>query len=208
MEPAANSPRRTGRPLSFDRQQALNAAMMLFWQHGYEATSVAQLTKAMGITPPSLYAAFGDKSGLFREAVQRYLAGGGQTVAAIVGGAPTARDAARELLTAAALGDTRDDAPPGCLLASSIVTASAEAAAVREELAAIRRDIEATLRRRIEQDVASGALPPDADAAMLAGHVMAVIQGMSTLAKDGADRARLLGIVDVAMAGWPSRPSG
>ena len=182
---------------------ALDAAMRLFWEHGYEATSIAELTRKMKITPPSLYAAFGDKHRLFREAVNRYL-GGATSVARSIEAAPAARDAARDLLTAAAVGDTSEDMPPGCLLASSIVSSSPAAADVREELAAIRRGIEAALRLRIERDVASGRLPSGADAERLAGHAFAVVQGMSTLAKDGADRSKLLRIVEAAMAGWPS----
>ncbi len=176
--------------------------MRLFWTHGYEATSIAELTHKMKITPPSLYAAFGDKQRLFREAVHRYL-GGTEAVARTIETAPSARDAARDLLTAAAIGGTGEDTPPGCLLASSIVTCSAAAAAVREELAYIRRGIEAALRSRIEQDVSDGRLPATTDAEMLAGHVFAVVQGMSTLAKDGAPRDKLLRIVDAAMASWP-----
>jgi phosphoheptose isomerase len=92
---------------------------------------------------------------------------------------------------------------PGCLLASSLVSSSTEADAVRESLAAIRRSIEAALRARIERDICEGILPSGSDAEILAGHVFAVIQGMSTLAKDGASRTKLLGIVDRVTAGWP-----
>jgi AcrR family transcriptional regulator len=203
METASSfGARRAGRPLSFDREAALVRAMHLFWRHGYEATSIADLTRAMGITPPSLYAAFGDKRRLFLEAVERYL-GGAEAIGQRITDAASARDAARELLVSAAIGDTGDGTPPGCLLASSIVTSSGEAAAVRETLADIRRAIEAALRARIERDIDEGALPPNADAEILAGHVFAVVQGMSTLAKDGARRVKLLGIVDAVMAGWP-----
>lgn len=194
--------RRTGRPLSFDRDAALVSAMRLFWRHGYEATSVSDLTRAMGITPPSLYAAFGDKRHLFLEAVHRYL-GGIEAIERRIADADSARNAARDLLVAAAVGDTGDDTPPGCLLASSIVTSSPEAEAVRETLADIRRAIEAALRARIERDIREGVLPSRSDAEMLAGHVFAVVQGMSTLAKDGAGRSKLLGIADSAMAAWP-----
>lgn len=179
--------------------------MRLFWAHGYEATSIAMLTAAMGITPPSLYAAFGDKRALFRAAVDRYLGGGADAIAVGIAGAPDARTAARDLLISAAIGDTGADTPPGCLLASSIVSASPEAATVREELAAMRRAIQAALRMRIERDVTAGAIPADTDAGAVAAHLFAVVQGMSTLAKDGADRATLLGIVDQAMRSWPGR---
>ena len=198
------SVRRTGRPLSFDRETALDAAMHLFWRHGFEATSIAELTKAMGITPPSLYAAFGDKQGLFLATIDRYL-GGVEAVTQTIASSASAREAAHDLLTAAALGDSREDAPPGCLLASSIVSSSMGAEPVRERLAQIRRNIEGALRERIERDIRDRILPVDTDADMLAGHVFAVVQGMSTLAKDGANRGKLLKIADAAMAGWPSR---
>lgn len=194
--------RRTGRPLSFDRDAALVSAMHLFWRHGYEATSVADLTRAMGITPPSLYAAFGDKRRLFLEAVHRYL-GGVEAIEQRIASAASAPEAARELLVSAAVGDTGDDTPPGCLLASSLVTSSTEAEAVRETLADIRRRIEAALRNRIERDIHEGHLPFKSDPEAMAGHVFAVVQGMSTLAKDGAGRDKLMGIVDAVMAGWP-----
>ena len=156
----------------------------------------------MGITPPSLYAAFGDKRRLFRETVDRYL-GGVTAVARSIDDAATAEAAARDLLNAAAFGDTGEDTPPGCLLASSIISCSASAAGIREELAIIRRGIEAALRARIERDVRAGLLRAGVDADTLAGHVLAVVQGMSTLAKDGAGREKLLRIAGAAMAGWP-----
>jgi AcrR family transcriptional regulator len=202
MEAVSSTVRRIGRPLSFDRETALEQAMLLFWQHGFEATSIAELTKAMGISPPSLYAAFGDKHQLFRETVHRYL-GGATAVAEGIAGASTARIAAHDLLTAAAIGDTGQSTPPGCLLASSIVSSSTGADEVREELAAMRRGIETALQARIERDIHDGLLPTESDAEMIAGHVFAVVQGMSTLAKDGAGRDKLLRIVECAMTAWP-----
>ncbi|WP_210215303.1 TetR/AcrR family transcriptional regulator [Lichenihabitans psoromatis] len=204
MEPHNTQPsRRIGRPLSFDRDAALAVAMRLFWQHGFEATSTAELTKAMGISPPSLYTAFGDKRGLFREAVDLYL-GGIDTIIRTIDEASSAYAAAHDLLTAAAIGDTGDQTPAGCLLASSIVTASTGAADIREELAVLRRSIETALRTRIERDMKDGLMPATCDAEALAGHTMAVVQGMSTLAKDGAGRDKLLRIVEAAMRGWPT----
>lgn len=187
--------RKPGRPRSFDREAALDSAMLLFWRHGYEATSLADLTAAMGIGPPSLYAAFGDKKSLFRAAVGRYLAGP-VTSASLIAAAPSGLAAARSLLQAAAVGFTGADTPPGCLLATGAISCSAEAADIQGELAAIRRDIEATLRERL----ISERLP---EAEALAAHVMAVIQGMSTLARDGAPRERLLAVAEIALAGWP-----
>ena len=133
METAPATRRRTGRPLSFDPDAALQQAMLLFWRHGYEATSLSDLTKAMGVTPPSIYAAYGDKKGLFLRAVQRYLTQPASP-ADIIARAPTARDAARVMVEGAAQAFTGDDTPPGCLLASAAIACSNAAGDVREEL--------------------------------------------------------------------------
>ncbi len=195
--------RRQGRPLSFDRDAALHQAMLLFWRHGYESTSLTDLTTALGVTPPSIYAAFGDKKRLFLEAVGRYV-GSPMTSSSIIANAKTARDAAVALLTASAIGFTGVDSPPGCLLASAAISCSPDAADVQRELTTIRRSIEHELTSRIAQDVESGVLPRGVHSETLSAHVMAVIQGMSTLARDGAARAKLLRVCETAMLAWPS----
>ncbi len=195
--------RRPGRPLSFDRDAALHQAMLLFWRHGYEATSIADLTAAMSVTPPSIYAAFGDKKRLFLEAVSSYLSGP-VTAATLIDAAPTAREAAAALLRSAAIGFTGEDTPPGCLLASAAISCSSSAAGVQSELAALRGGIEARLTERITRAVSAGEMPDGIDADALSGHVMCVIQGMSTLARDGAPREKLLRVADLAMRGWPT----
>ena len=204
---ASTAGRKRGRPLSFDREAALDAAMLLFWRHGYEATSLSELTAAMGVTPPSLYAAFGDKKQLFLEAVRRYLSGP-VTAQQMIDGADTARDAAWMLLEGSAIGFTGETTPPGCLLATGAISCSAAARDVQVELARMRGAIEDRLRDRIVRAIDTGELPRDAEPDALAGHVMAVIQGLSTLARDGASRDRLLGIARMAMAGWPPEPVG
>jgi AcrR family transcriptional regulator len=204
MKHASSGPaRKTGRPLSFDREKALEAAMLLFWRHGYEATSLNDLTAAMGVTSPSIYAAFGDKKRLFLEAVRRYLSGP-VTSETIIAEAQSAREAAANLLRSSVIGFTGADTPPGCLLASSAISCSAAAMDVQRELAAIRLSIETRLRRRIEAGVDTGELSAATDAEALAAHVIAVIQGMSTLARDGASRGKLLRVADAAMAAWPA----
>lgn len=195
-------PRRTGRPLSFDRGAALRQAMLTFWRHGYETTSIADLTGAMGISAPSLYAAFGDKKRLFLEAVRLY-AGDPDGMARAIADAPTAYQAARDLMTAAATAYTGKTTPKGCLLASAAASGSAAAADVQDAVAKVRRGIEKCLRVRIERDIQDGVLPPGSQAAALAGLVMAVTQGMSVLARDGASRRSLLTMVEVALRAWP-----
>lgn len=196
-------PRRPGRPLGFDRDKALHQAMLLFWRHGYESTSISDLTGAMGITPPSLYTAFGDKKQLFRESVQRYVSGS-VTSESIIDGAVSAKQAAAHLLETSAVGFTGPDTPRGCLLASATISCSAAAADLQAELANMRRSIQSRLQKKIREDVAAGALPENTEAESLAGHVMAVIQGLSTLARDGASRAKLLAVADVALRAWPT----
>lgn len=194
--------RRTGRPLSFNRDEALHQAMLLFWRYGYDSTSLAQLTSAMGISPPSLYAAFGDKKQLFQEAVGRYSAGLAQWMDS-VDAAPTARDAVRSLLEGAAIGFTGPDTPAGCLIINSATNCSAASSDVQAELAAIRREAEARVRGRIQRDADAGLLPRDADADALAAMYMALVQGMSNQARDGADREKLLALGRAAMRAWP-----
>ena len=176
--------------------------MLLFWRHGYEATSLSDLRTAMGVTSPSIYAAFGDKKTLFLEAVHRYLSGP-VTSERIIAEAATARDAAWGLLRSSAIGFTGTETPPGCLLASSAISCSTAAADVQAALATLRRGIETMLRDRIARAVRTGEMPADADADALAGHVTAVIQGLSTLARDGASREKLMRVASAAMAAWP-----
>ena len=204
MEMVENSPRRRGRPLSFDRTAALHQAMLLFWKNGYETTSVAELTEAMQITAPSLYTAFGDKEHLFLEAVEHYQTGATVTALGLIKAASTGRDAAGKLLFGSAIAFTGEDTPRGCLLASSAATGSAAAAGVRAALASIRRQIEIALRKKATKDVKTGDLAPKTDVAALGAFIVAMIQGMSVAARDGADRRKLEQIARTALSAWPS----
>jgi AcrR family transcriptional regulator len=194
-----------GRPRSFDREAALDRAMLLFWQHGYEATSLSQLTSAMGISPPSLYAAFGDKEALFLETVERYLARGGADAQALMGDAKTAREAMARFLGASAVRLTDPKFPSGCMVVLSAVSCSDAAASVQSKLAACRATWEKEMRQRIERGIVEGDVPPSTNAAALASFYMAVVQGMSLHAKDGAGRRRLEEIVEAAMQAWPAK---
>lgn len=201
MKEPSQVPKRIGRPLSFDREVALERAMMLFWRQGYETTSINDLTAALGVSPPSIYAAFGDKRRLFLEAARRY-ASGPQRPEPLIAGAATAREAAWRLLDAAAVGFTGEDTPSGCLLATSAITGSPEAADVRAEIAGVRTRVEEALLERIERGAQDGERLPDVDPRGLSGLVMATIQGMSTLARDGASRDRLQLVARTAMRAW------
>lgn len=175
--------------------------MLAFWAHGYEATSVSDLTRAMGIGAPSLYAAFGDKRALFDEVVVEYGKRYGSFGEAALAEEPTARAAVARTLREAAALYTAPGHPHGCLIAHAAThcaTPEVEASLRDRRNAAID-----ALQERIEADIAAGELPAGTDAAALARHTGALIHGMSQQARDGADRAQLEALAQIAMAIWP-----
>jgi AcrR family transcriptional regulator len=190
-----------GRPLSFDRSAALDAAMLTFWRHGYETTSIADLTTAMGVTAPSLYNAFGDKKLLFLEAARRY-AGDPEAFAAMLASAPTARQAIHDLLVSTATAFASDETPKGCLLASATASVSKDAADVQQAVAEIRHLIASVICNRIQNDIQSGQTSKSTDAQALSLFVVAAIQGLSVLARDGVDRATLVKVASIASRAW------
>lgn len=201
MKSVDTPPRKSGRPLSFDREDVLEKAMLLFWASGFETTSISDLTLAMGVTAPSLYTAFGNKQQLFMEAMRRYVGDRAAFERSMIQ-APTAREAVAEILRGAALLYTGETTPPGCLLASAAATGSPDAAEVREAVAAERRSMRDIIVRRIEADVAKQILLSDTPAGVLADLILAITQGMSVLARDGADRDSLLRVAEAANGIW------
>jgi AcrR family transcriptional regulator len=192
-----------GRPRTFDTDAALDAALHLFWRRGYEGTSLSALTAAMHINVPSLYAAFGNKEALFRQAVERYVQQPASYLAAALK-EPTAR-AAAERLFAGAINMVMDAGhPDGCLLVQGALACGPDADPARAELARRRAAGEAAVRRRFERAAADGDLPPTADPASLARFVMTVVWGMSVQAAGGATRAQLRDVAETAMRAWPA----
>ncbi|HEY7118017.1 MAG TPA: TetR/AcrR family transcriptional regulator [Tepidisphaeraceae bacterium] len=192
-----------GRPREFDPDQALDAALLLFWRHGYEGTSLAALTQAMGINMPSLYAAFGNKETLFRRALDRYL----QRPASYLPNAlkePTARRAAEQLFRGAIDMTMNPRHPDGCLLVQGALASGPTAQVVRKELSLRRAAAEAAVRRRLERAIAEGDLAEGADAAGLARYLITVVWGMSVQAAGGASRNQLEDIARTAMSAWPT----
>jgi AcrR family transcriptional regulator len=192
----------TGRPREFDVEQALDRAMELFWRKGYEGTSLSDLTETLGVTRPSLYAAFGNKEALFRAVLKRYEAKV-VTYRPKALSAPTAQEVARELLVGAAnvFGDKRN--PAGCLGIQGALASGEKADPIRRELIANRAVGEAAVRQRLKRAKAEGDLPPDANPAALARYLSAVVYGMAVLAAGGSNRKDLLPIAEQALASWP-----
>jgi AcrR family transcriptional regulator len=192
-----------GRPREFDTDAALEKAMRLFWAKGYEGTSVADLTGELGISRPSLYAAFGDKQSLFCAALERYAAGPAGYVAAALG-KPTAREVAEQLLKGAADLQAGARNPGGCLTVTGAIACGDEAEPVRQALNAHRTEGVALLRRRFEQAKAQHDLTMDSDPASLARFLAAVVYGMAVLASGGASRKELEQVIRTAMKAWPT----
>ena len=192
-----------GRPRAFDREKALAEAMRLFWIKGYEATSIADLTSAMGIGSPSLYAAFGSKNALYAEALSHY----GQTYEPLIWArffsAPTARASVQALLmdSAAALTGCLVDIPHGCMVALAAISAQ-ENPELAELVRANREQTLTRLTKRLRQAKREGEIPPGSDVHALARFVQTVQNGMSILAKDGATRGELESVAKMAMLGW------
>lgn len=187
-----------GRPREFDAETALGQAMEVFWRHGYEGATIAQLTEAMGINPPSLYACFGNKEGLLKAALDRYTKLRGVWMDEVVA-APTARAVAERMLMGIAEKQTDPANPPGCLLVQGGIACGTGSENVPFELAARRAQNEDQLRDRFVRAKAEGDLKPTSDPAALARYVSAVSVGMGVMASSGSDREALRQVASVAV---------
>ena len=191
-----------GRPRAFDPDTALDRAMHVFWAKGYEGASLSNLTRAMRINRPSLYAAFGNKEQLFRKVLDRYMNGPvawfGKALAA-----PKARDVVEQIFLATARMAEDSRIPAGCLLVQGALACGS--AAARMEVAARRTAAEVALRRRLQRAKREGDLPKNANPADLAHYVMTVVRGMAVQSAGGASRAQLHRVSQMALRAWPKR---
>lgn len=189
-----------GRPRKFDRDQVLRLAMEVFLDRGYDGASVGDLTSAMGINAPSLYAAFGCKEALFREALDLYVnAAGPRTRDELHKRDVTARGAVEAMLREAArrFGEGR-----GCLVVLGATHRTADNEAIFEDLAERRSETQSLIRRRLKQGIADGDIAASVDISSVAAFYATVLNGLSLQARDGASRKQLMGVVDCAMKGW------
>lgn len=197
-------PAARGRPREFCPDQALAAALAVFWKRGYEGASLTELTEAMGITRPSLYAAFGNKEALFRKALDLYEREKMAFMAAALA-APTARGVAQRLLEGALELQTGSDNPGGCLSVISSVACGVEADPIRREVLARRAAMEALLLERFAAAQAQGDFPDAVEPAGLVRHLIATMQGMAIQASAGAGREELGTLVRTTLLLWPGR---
>jgi AcrR family transcriptional regulator len=193
----------SGRIRQFDADEALERALEVFWERGYEGATLPELTRAMGINRPSLYAAFGNKEQLFRKALDHYQTGP-QSFLADALSKPTARAVVESLFEGFVRMQRDRDSPRGCLIVSGALACSAEADPVRRELARLRQATVTALRERFERAVQEGDLPKGTDCATLARYIATVLNGLAVQAASGATQKELRLVSALAMRAWPA----
>jgi AcrR family transcriptional regulator len=191
-----------GRPREFDLNKAVGQALDIFCREGYEGASIAELTDAMGINPPSLYAAFGSKEGLFRKALERYVQERTEYWNKALN-ASTARKMLEQLLYETANFLTEDTDAPGCLLVKGSLSCSETTKTIQKELASRRAAGEKAIRERLERAKKSGELPSGIHPADFARYIATVLEGMAVQAAGGATYKDLLRVAKTALRAWP-----
>jgi AcrR family transcriptional regulator len=191
-----------GRPRGFDADEALERAMLVFWRHGYEGASTANLTNAMGISTTSMYAAFGNKEKLFRKALERYTEGPSAYLARAME-EPTALGVAAAILAGTVRTTTRPANPQGCLGVHGALTASDSGQEIRNLLVAWRNNGYSCVRERFQRAVDDGDLPADTDPGLLARYVTTFAYGIAVQAASGVGRDELQEMADAALRNWP-----
>lgn len=191
-----------GRPRKFDTDKAVEQAMLVFWKKGYEGTSIDDLTEAMGISRPSLYAAFGNKEGIFKRSLDHYR----NDPASYVNRAlekPTAREAFAALLEGVISLVTDPERPGGCLFVCGALAASESSESIRDEVASRRIAGENDILSRFRRAAAEGDLPPDADPTTLAKLAATLLWGLSVQAVNGATPDELRRVAQIAINAFP-----
>jgi AcrR family transcriptional regulator len=189
---------KTGRPIGFDKDAALEAAMLLFWKRGYEGTSMADLTQAMGLNPSSIYAAFGDKHELFSLAVKRYMETRAQYATKALE-EPTLKRVIRALFDSTVAFLTTPGHPPTCMTLAGAVGCSVDATPARDLMTEIRRQNEVAIRERLLKARKSGELPRDINVDDYTRYLSSIIAGLSIQAANGSTKAELKRTAQMAL---------
>ncbi|ADI30434.1 TetR/AcrR family transcriptional regulator [Methylotenera versatilis] len=190
-----------GRPRVFDMDEALDMALKIFWARGYEGASIAELTETIGVSKPSLYAAFGNKEELFYKALMRYASGPVAFVNDVLK-EPTARKVAESFLLRAAEFLTDPQHPKGCMIVQGALSSGESAELVRDILINFRKSYEKKLEDRFTKAIVDGDLSSDANPKSLAKYLATLHQGMSVQATSGATKDELLDIANIALKIW------
>jgi AcrR family transcriptional regulator len=191
-----------GRARAFDADQALDTAMTVFWRKGYDGTSLSDLTEAMGINRPSLYATYGNKEELFRKALERYAEGPSSYEREALA-KPTAREVAEGLLRGAADVQTDPRTPAGCLAVLGTTYCAEDSSPIGKTLITSRLAGHAAIRERFERARAEGDLPANADPKELTNYIGTVVCGMAVLAASGKTRQELEHVIELTLRAWP-----
>lgn len=194
---------RRGRPATFDRAAALDAVIPLFWQHGYDGTSISMLTAAAGVTPPTLYSAFGSKERLYCEALESYWRGSA-TNEQTLPGEPDTYEIVAAYLRASATRFSASDRGRGCMLMVGSVQRGPGGEGAARATADARASALDQFKALLDAAKARGEMPASIDTKALARFYVAVVQGMAVQAIDGASSAELQAVVEAALAAWPS----
>lgn len=192
-----------GRPLAFNQDVALDAALKVFWSRGYEGASMAELTEALGINKPSLYAVFGNKEALFHKALAKYVEGPAVFVTKVLS-EPTAREVVEKFLFGTVEFLTNENNPRGCMIVQGALTCGEGAALIQQELAVYRKNYENKLTQRFELAKTQGDLPENTNCSALAKYLATIHQGLSVQASSGANRDELMAVVELILKNWPA----
>jgi AcrR family transcriptional regulator len=194
-----------GRPPRLDREAAVHSAMLLFWERGYEGTTLEALLDAMGgIKPPSFYHAFGSKEELFRAVTERYACTVGRAAGEALEAASSVRQGIAEMLRLSADAFTMPGYPQGCLLLSAGAHCAPSSSGAEEHLTALRHELPVSIRARLRRAVTEGDLDPGADVALIAAYYTTVLYGLAQRASDGESRQTLRRVAELAMDAWPA----
>lgn len=198
------TPKPLGRPRNFDIDSALDKALEVFRRKGYEATSLSDITEALGINRPSLYAAFGNKEELFTKALARYMQGPVAYLKDVLN-EKTSYEVARQMLQQSVDVLTSPANPKGCLAIQSSISSELEAKGIQQKITAGLLSNDKRIKERFDRAIEEGDLPPGTDSMILAKYITTIHKGLSMQAANGASKEELYAVVELVLKSWPGK---